>query len=55
LLLDEITNNLDLETKENVAQVLKEYPGGMMIITHDSDFLGQINIQQTIHIHNFQS
>lgn len=28
LILDEITNNLDLETKEHVIQVLKAYPGG---------------------------
>jgi ATPase subunit of ABC transporter with duplicated ATPase domains len=29
LLIDEITNNIDLETKEHIAQVLKEYPGAM--------------------------
>ena len=27
LILDEITNNLDLETKDHVVQVLKAYPG----------------------------
>ncbi|MDR2399049.1 MAG: ATP-binding cassette domain-containing protein [Endomicrobium sp.] len=44
LLIDEITNNIDLETKEHVAQVLKEYPGTMIIISHDSAFLEEINI-----------
>jgi ATPase subunit of ABC transporter with duplicated ATPase domains len=44
LLIDEITNNIDLETKEHVAQVLREYPGAMIIISHDSDFLEEINI-----------
>jgi ATPase subunit of ABC transporter with duplicated ATPase domains len=30
LLIDEVTNNIDLETKEHIIQVLKEYPGAMM-------------------------
>jgi ATPase subunit of ABC transporter with duplicated ATPase domains len=39
LLIDEITNNIDLETKESVAEVLTEYPGALLIISHDSAFL----------------
>lgn len=27
LILDEITNNLDYETKDHIIQVLREYPG----------------------------
>jgi len=42
--LDEITNNLDLETREHVIQVLKDYPGVMMVISHDTDFLSAIGI-----------
>jgi ATPase subunit of ABC transporter with duplicated ATPase domains len=44
LLIDEITNNIDLETKEHVTQVLKEYPGAMIIISHDTAFLESIEI-----------
>lgn len=44
LILDEVTNNLDLETKEHVAQVLKSYPGAMIIISHDADFLEEIGV-----------
>lgn len=44
LILDEITNNLDLETKEHVIQVLKEYPGAMLIVSHEEDFLEAIDI-----------
>ncbi|MDZ4322867.1 MAG: ATP-binding cassette domain-containing protein, partial [Alphaproteobacteria bacterium] len=44
LILDEITNNLDLETRDHVIQVLKEYPGAMMVISHDEDFLKTIKI-----------
>ncbi|MDR2616992.1 MAG: ATP-binding cassette domain-containing protein [Endomicrobium sp.] len=44
LLLDEISNNIDLETKEHVIQVLKEYPGAIIIVSHDKAFLEEINI-----------
>jgi ATPase subunit of ABC transporter with duplicated ATPase domains len=44
LILDEITNNLDLETREHVIQVIKDYPGAMIVISHDADFLKQIHI-----------
>ena len=35
LILDEVTNNLDLETREHMIQVLREFPGAMIIISHD--------------------
>jgi len=44
LILDEITNNLDLETKEHIIQVLKSYPGTMIVISHDQNFLEQIGV-----------
>ncbi len=44
LILDEITNNLDREAKEHVIQVLLEYPGTMIVISHDEDFLKDIGI-----------
>lgn len=46
LILDEITNNLDLETKAHVIQVLSHYPGAMMLISHDEDFLQAIGITE---------
>ncbi len=46
LILDEITNNLDLETKTHVIQVLKAYPGAMIISSHDNDFLASLEIAQ---------
>ena len=45
LLLDEVTNNLDLETREHVIQVLRAYPGALIVISHDEDFLEQIGIE----------
>lgn len=44
LILDEITNNLDLETRMYVIQVLKDYPGAMIIISHDEDFIRSIHV-----------
>lgn len=52
LILDEITNNLDLETREHIIQVLQEYPGAMIIISHDEDFLKAIKISTIYRIEN---
>lgn len=52
LILDEITNNLDLETKEHVTQVLKNYPGAIIVISHDEIFLEEIIIHTRYRIHN---
>ena len=35
---------LDLETRKHVIDVLKAYSGTMIVISHDEDFLKQINI-----------
>lgn len=52
LLLDEITNNLDLETRQHVIEVLKKYPGSLVVISHDEDFLNEINIEDNFIIEN---
>lgn len=44
LILDEMTNNLDRETRAHVIQVLKVYPGAMIVISHDPDFLSAIEV-----------
>lgn len=46
LLLDEITNNLDLETREHVIEVLCDFPGAMIIISHDQAFLQAIGVER---------
>ena len=52
LILDEITNNLDLETRNHVIQVLKDFPGAMIIISHDEDFLEEIHVNSYCQIIN---
>ncbi len=55
LLLDEVTNNLDLETRQHMIEVLKAYPGSLLVISHDPDFLRAIEIQDYYEIHRFHS
>ena len=50
LILDEVTNNLDLETRGHVINVLKAYPGAMIVISHDEDFLDQIGVEEFYHV-----
>lgn len=45
LILDEMTNNIDLETRAHVIQVLKAYKGALIVISHDDDFLRAIDIE----------
>lgn len=46
LLLDEITNNIDLETKQHVMQILVSYSGAFIVISHDEEFLKSIAIDR---------
>lgn len=47
LILDELTNNLDLKTRNHVITLLKNYPGAFIVISHDDDFLHRIDINET--------
>src|SRR5499427_1405836 len=42
LVLDEPTNDLDLETLDVLEEMLGEYAGTVMLISHDRDFLDRI-------------
>src|SRR5690606_29996697 len=49
LLLDEPTNHLDLSATLWLEQWLKSYPGTLVIVSHDRDFLDQV-VTVIVHI-----
>ena len=42
LVLDEPTNDLDLETLDLLQERLSEYPGTVLLVSHDRDFLDRV-------------
>lgn len=46
LILDELTNNLDLETKEHVYSVLNAFPGTLFVISHEKELFERIGIER---------
>jgi ATP-binding cassette subfamily F protein 3 len=51
MLLDEPTNHLDIESIEWLEGFLIDYPGAVMLISHDRDFLDNIT-RRTVEISN---
>lgn len=54
LLLDEPTNHLDLDAVLWLERWLKHYPGTLILIAHDRDFLDQL-CTHTLHIENHKA
>ncbi len=42
LVLDEPTNDLDLETLDLLQETLADYPGTVLIVSHDRDFIDRV-------------
>lgn len=39
LILDELTNNLDRRMRHHMVEILRGYPGALLLISHDENFL----------------
>lgn len=48
LVLDEPTNHLDPETQNLIAEVFKDYEGTMIIVSHNPEFVNNLNIERVI-------
>ena len=42
LVMDEPTNDLDVETLELLEELLADYPGTLLLVSHDRDFLDNV-------------
>jgi ATP-binding cassette subfamily F protein uup len=49
LILDEPTNDLDLETLDLLQEMLADYPGTVIVVSHDRDFLDRVATSVLMH------
>ena len=48
IVLDEPTNNLDIQNIDILIAAINEYQGTLIVVSHDAHFLTQINAERTI-------
>ena len=50
IVLDEPTNNLDIQNMDILINVIRDYKGTLLVVSHDEYFLQQVNIDRCIHL-----
>lgn len=50
MILDEPTNNLDIQNIEILTNAINEYKGTLLIISHDEYFLKEVNVERVIEL-----
>lgn len=50
LVLDEPTNNLDISTIEALESALQAYTGGILLASHDRDFVEDVGVTEVISV-----
>lgn len=48
ILLDEPTNNLDIQSSSILTSVIRNYKGSVLVVSHDLHFLQEINVDKSI-------
>jgi len=51
LVLDEPTNHLDIESQEIVGAALREYPGMVLVVSHNRSFLNEVCTETAVIAH----
>lgn len=50
LILDEPTNNLDVQSADQLVEALRGYRGGLLVVSHDDAFLGRLEPSRVLEL-----